>query len=104
MPYTTTATEFQRNYKKVSKRIKSLKDGLIVLSNNKPDLVVMGYDQYLQNYEAGKATAVGFSSANNDLLSLVGTMTNEEADKLNKDMDEMFENIDEEDWKWNELF
>lgn len=95
----TTATEIQRDYKAVSKRARSSDEALIVMLNNKPDLVVMNYDLYKQKYEKDDVKIVGFSTANDELMSLVGTMTHEEVTKLNKDMDDMFENIDEEMWK-----
>ena len=51
MPQTTTATELQRNYREVVKKAKKLKEPVTVLSNNKPELVVMDYDVFktLQN-------------------------------------------------------
>ena len=87
MPYFTTATELQRNYKKVVKRAKKIKKPITVLSNNKPELVVMDYDVF------------GLESTKEDLLSLAGTMSEKEADELNKIMDETFETIDEDLWK-----
>ena len=95
----TTPTEIQRNYKKVSKRARSLNEALIVISNNKPDLVVMNYDLYLQNFQNDKTRTADSLSANEELLSLVGGMTDEEVRKLNKDIDEMNEVIYPEDWK-----
>lgn len=46
MPHTTTATELQRNYKKVVKRAKALKEPIVVLSNNKPEGVYMDYEVF----------------------------------------------------------
>lgn len=98
-PNITTSTEIQRNYKKVAQRARVLGDALIVMSNSKPDLVVMNYDLYVQNFQKDKVQTVGFPSANDELLSLVGSMSNEEVVKLNKDIDEMNEVIYPEDWK-----
>ena len=96
MPHTTTATEIQRNYKKVSKRAKRIKAPLTVLSNNKPDLVVMNYDVFKnwqkkqeRNREKGKA----------NFKDLFGIWTKDEAIEFNKRIDAAFENIDEESWK-----
>ena len=92
MPVYTTTTEIQRNFKLVQKKAKKAKDGVVVLSNNNPIGVYTEYQNYLNNTQSN-------TSAKDDLLALAGTMSAEEADKLNKDMDEMFEKIDEEDWK-----
>lgn len=95
----TTATEIQRDYKAVSKRARISDEALIVMLNNKPDLVVMNYNLYKQKYDKVDAETVGFASANDDLMSLVGSMTHEEVEKLNKDIDEINERIYPEDWK-----
>ena len=89
MPVYTTTTEIQRNFKNVVKKAKKAKNGVVVLSNNKPIGI---YSEYPSgNFDK--------KSAMRDLLSLAGTVSRAEADRLNKDMDEMFEKIDEEDWK-----
>ncbi len=95
----TSSTEIQRNYKAVAKRARAANEAIIVMSNNKPDLVVMNYDLYLQNLQKDVAKTVGFASANEDLMSLVGTMKHDEVVKLNKDIDDMNEQIYPEDWK-----
>ena len=46
MPYTTTATELQRHFKKVANRVKRLKQPVVVLANNKPFLLISDYQQY----------------------------------------------------------
>jgi len=92
MPVYTTTTEIQRNFKLVQKKAKKAKDGVVVLSNNNPIGVYTEYQNYLNNTQSN-------SSANADLLSLVGAMSNEEVVKLNKDIDDMFEKVDEEEWK-----
>lgn len=95
----TTATEIQRDYKGVSRRARISDDALIVMLNNKPDLVVMNYDLYKQRFQKDDSKIVSFPSANDELLSLAGSMSDDEADRMIKDMDEMFENIDENEWK-----
>ena len=97
MPYTTTATEIQRNYRKVAKRAKQVKNAVIVLSNNAPEGVYMDYNTYVRKLVS--SNIISNNDEKQKLLALAGTMSAEEADKLNKDMDEMFEKIDEEDWK-----
>jgi len=46
MPATTTATELQRNYKRVVQRAKKIKKPLTVLSNNMPELVIVDYEAF----------------------------------------------------------
>lgn len=95
MPIYTTTTEIQRNFKAVIKKAKKAKDGVIVMSNNKPIGI---YSEYSNHKNFDRKTAM------RDLLSLAGTMSEEEVTRLNKDMDEMFEKIDEADWKWEIYF
>ena len=111
MPITTTATNLQRNYKKVRSMAKKSKKPIVVLSNNKPELVVMDYDYYnnvvnnkgLVNYvddkRVGKLTVSDNVNTAKGIDGLVGSWTDEEAEEFNKRIDEMFENIDEEMWK-----
>lgn len=92
MPYFTTATELQRNYKKVVRKAKKLKKPIAVLSNSKPELVLVDYDVFgLSNAPVG--------DDKEDLLSLSGSLSEKEADKLIKDTDEMFEIVNPEDWR-----
>lgn len=103
MPITTTPTELQRNYRNVVKKAKKAKDAVIVLSNNIPEAVYMDYETYVKKLlnvgEIDKAKTVGFATANDELLSLSGSMSDEEADKLISDIDEMFEKVDKDEWK-----
>ncbi len=46
MPNTTTVTQLQRNYKKVTQRAKALREPLIILSNNNPDGVYLDYETF----------------------------------------------------------
>ena len=91
-PVYTTPTEIQRNFRSVVKKAKKAKDGVVVLSNNHPIGVYSDYQNYLMTVDMK-------AKAKKDLLSLAGTMSAIEVDKLNKDMDEIFERIDNEDWK-----
>ena len=84
MPCYTTATELQRNYKKVVKKAKKAKDGVVVLSNNTPVGVYMDYQTYISKMEKRGLDAV------------FGKWTNEEAEEFNKRVDEMCEKIDTE--------
>ena len=86
MPYTTTATELQRNYKKVAKRARQLKDAVIVLSNNSPEGVYMDYDTYVKKLML--KNEISGISEKEKLLAMAGTMTGGEVEKLNKDIDE----------------
>lgn len=92
MPVYTTTTEMQRNFKLVQKKAKKAKDGVVVLSNNNPIGIYTEYQNYLNNTQSN-------TSAKYDLLALAGTMSAEEATKLNKDIDEMNEIVYAEDWK-----
>ena len=55
MPYTTTATEIQRHFKRVIKRVKKLKEPVAVLSKNKPSVVLMDYNKFNQMQASKKA-------------------------------------------------
>lgn len=92
MPIYTTTTEMQRNFKAVIKKAKKAKDGVVVLSNNNPIGVYTAYENHL-------ITETIKRKAKADLLSLAGLMSAIEVDKLNNDMDEMFEKVDENEWK-----
>ncbi len=92
LPFTTTATELQRNYKRVVARAKKLGRPVTVLSNNKPELIVMDYSSFKKDSlkKAGKKSG---------LEAVFGSWTKEEADKFDKIIEEAFEQIDPEDWK-----
>ena len=92
MPVYTTTTEIQRNFKNVIKKAKKAKDGVIVLSNNNPIGVYTAYENHLMSSTIKK-------KAKADLMSLSGTMSRDEANELNRVIDEMNERIDPEDWK-----
>ncbi len=45
MPNTVSVSDIQKNYRKVFDRVKKTKEPVIVLSNNKPDVVIIGYNE-----------------------------------------------------------
>lgn len=95
MLYITTATELQRNYRKVVRKAKKAQRPITVLSNNKPELVVMDYQLFSQwsgNLESSKKTK-------NGLDALFGAWTKEEAGKFDAIIEDAFERIDIRDWK-----
>ncbi len=88
MPATATATELQRNYKRVVKRAKRLKGPLTVLSNNKPELVILDYDLFKKKQIKGKS----------GIDAIFGVWTKEEARQFDKYIEETFEKVDPEAW------
>ena len=95
MPDTTTSTELQRNFKKVAARAKKLKKPLVVLSNNKPEFILMDHDSFGREYRVSKHIKKTKSNRDN----IFGTWTNEETQTFNKAIEEMCEQIDWEMWK-----
>ena len=94
MPKTTTATELQRNYRRVAKRVKKAKEPIAVLSNNKPELIIMDYGVY-ENWV--KKEAIKAKKSNLD--KFFGTWSKEEADKFDAIIEDAFEQINTEGWK-----
>lgn len=45
MPNTVSVSDIQKNYRKVFDKAKRTKEPVIVLSNNKPDVAIIGYDE-----------------------------------------------------------
>ena len=95
MPATTTATELQRNYKRVVQRAKKIKKPLTVLSNNRPELIVIDYKAFRKNYRKVKK----FPKKKSDFSEFLGVMSIDEADRINKVIEEECERIFPEDWK-----
>ena len=95
MPYYTTATELQRNYRKVSRKAKDICEPMAVLLNNKPDLVVMDYDLY--NLWNSQFLVPGKTMTG--MKSVFGAWTKEEARKFRRTVNIMCEKIDPEMWK-----
>lgn len=94
MPHTTTATELQRNYKKVVSKAKRSKQPIVVLSNNKPEGIYVDYETFKNDYRKVEKTkkAGGMNAA-------FGSWTEEEAEKFDKIIEDAFEKINPEDWK-----
>lgn len=96
MPLTTTATQIQRNYKKVINMVKRAKEPVTVLSNNKPEVVIMDYRAFaglskgLPKKKAGRRKSLG---------ELFGSWSKEEGDKFDRVIEGMFEQVDPESWK-----
>lgn len=96
MPLTTTATELQRNYKKVVKRVRRSREPVTVLSNNKPEVVIMDYEVFksLSNNFV-KREAVRRRS----LEELYGSWTEKETQEFDKIIEDAFEQVNPEGWK-----
>jgi len=97
MPYITTATELQRNYKKVAQKARRVKDVVVVLSNNIPEGVYIDYNTFLAMMSRQRIVDDNIEKRN--LLSLAGSVDSGVIGKLNKNMDEMFEKVDKEVWE-----
>lgn len=96
MPNTTTATEFQRNYRKVIKMVKKIREPVTVLSNNKPDIVVIDYDVFADLLKILPRKKV---RQRRSLDELFGSWTKKEADEFDKFIEDAFEQINPESWK-----
>lgn len=46
MPNIVSVSDIQKNYRKVFDRAKRTKEPVIVLSNNKPDVAIIDYDEF----------------------------------------------------------
>lgn len=96
MPFTTTATELQRNYKKVVRMVKKSKEPVTVLSNSRPEIIVMDYRTFRDfSRELPKEKA----RHRKGLDELFGSWTKEEGDEFDKIIEEEFEQINPEGWK-----
>lgn len=96
MPATTTATDLQRNFKRLKNKIKKGKEPVTVLSNNKPELVVMDYDTFKEEYRRKKKLK---KTKKSDFSEFLGVWTEEEADEFDAIIEDAFEQINPEDWK-----
>lgn len=97
MPITTTATEIQRNYKKVRNKAKKAKAPVTVLANNKPELVVIDYQTFTEKYGDQKRFRNVKTGDNFD--EFCGVWSKQEADEFDRVIEEAFEQINPEDWK-----
>ena len=95
MPNTTTATELQRNYSKVLKKAKSTKRPLTILSNNKPELVIIDYDVFKNR--VGKSSKR--PKETNSFNEFLGVWSKKEADEFDRVIEEMFEQVNPKDWE-----
>lgn len=95
MPQTTTATDLQRNYKQVMSRLKKTKEPIIILSNNKPNSVIIDYNIFLEREKRFNTQRKPVSLG---LKKYEGLWTKKETDKFNHEISEMFESIDDEVW------
>lgn len=96
MPQTTTATELQRNYRQVAKRARRTRQPVVVLSNNKPELIMFDYERFAGRYGVKRRATRGKKSS---LSRFAGLWSDKERDEFNKATDEMFEQVDPEMWK-----
>ncbi len=96
MPYTTTATELQRNYKKVVKKAKDLGKPVVILSNSQPEGIYLDYKALQDRYELIEKKK---KSSKSDFSEFLGIWTKEEADAFDRNIDEAFEQVDLESWK-----
>lgn len=97
LPLTTTATELQRNYRKVIKMVKKSKEPVTVLSNNRPEIVVMDYDAFKTNITRKEPKKSAKHSRSLD--EFFGIWSKEEADEFDRVIEEMFEQVNPEGWK-----
>lgn len=96
MPLTTTATELQRNYRKVIRMVKKAKEPVTVLSNNKPEVVIMDHRSFAN---LSKDLPKRNMRHRKSLDELFGSWSKEEGDKFNRVIEAMFERVDPESWK-----
>ena len=99
LPNTTTATELQRNYRNVVRIAKKAKKPITVLSNNKPDAIYMDYEAFIKEYLTKRVSKDAKSRRGEGIMRAFGSMTGEEADKLDRIIEEECERIDPEGWK-----
>jgi len=104
MPNTTTATELQRNFRKVSNKAKRLKQPLIVLSNNKPEAVLMDYEVFERIVLATKSGLLSISinkdkKKKSGIDKLFGSWSKEEADEFDRVIEDAFEKVNLEEWR-----
>lgn len=96
MPVTTTSTELQRNYKKVVRMVKKSKEPVAVLSNNKPEMVIMDYRVFV---DYSKDIVGKKPRRRKELNELFGSWSNKEAEEFDKIIEDAFEQINPEGWK-----
>jgi len=95
MPQTTTATDLQRNYKRVMSRLKKTKEPIVILSNNVPSGVIIDYKIFL---EREKRFNIYLKHGASGLKKYEGLWTKKEADQFDRKINKMFDTIDDEVW------
>lgn len=96
MPMTTTSTELQRNYKNVVRMVKKSKEPVAVLSNNKPEMVIMDY-QVFADYS--KNIVSKNPRRRKGLNELFGSWSDKEAEEFDKVIEDAFEQVNPDGWK-----
>jgi len=96
MPHTTTATQLQRNYKKVAKMAKKVKAPIVVLSNNKPEGVYIDYATFSNNASIVNQDK---NKSKGGIETVFGSWTDEEADEFDRIINDAFERVNPDDWK-----
>lgn len=95
MPHITTATEFQRNYRKVVKRAKEIGKPLVILSNNQPEGIYLDYKALEESYELLERKRNNKS----DFSEFLGLWSKKEANEFDRNTEEAFEQVDLDSWK-----
>lgn len=98
MPLTTTATDLQRNYKKVIKMVKKAKEPVTVLSNNRPEVVVMDYEAFASLSKVSRQKKDSLQKKSN-FSEFFGKWSKKEAEEFDKVIEDAFEQINPEGWK-----
>ena len=96
LPNTTTATELQRNYKSVIKKVKRIKRPVVILSNNKPDGILLDFQTYQKQHGI-----IEHNQPNNKQVfnKYSGSWSVQEARIFDKNIESLFENIEPELWR-----
>ena len=96
MPHITTATEIQRNYRKVKTKAKKTKEPIAVLTNNEPDLVVVDYTTFIRDYKKRKRSK---NDNVDNFDEFFGVWSRKEGEEFDKFIEEAFEQVHPEDWQ-----
>lgn len=100
MPFTTTATELQRNYRRVVKQAKKVGGPVVILSNNKPEGIYVDYEVFKNEYarRVNRGTKK-VSGKKKGIKRLFGSWTDEQAEQFDRVIEDAFEQLNPEDWK-----
>lgn len=91
MPKTVTATQLQRKYSEVKKKVKEAKGPVVVLSSNEPEMVLIDYD-FFSKKQATPPTS------EHEFDQLCGSVNHAEILELEESLKD-FEQIDWDAWK-----